>query len=44
MIYTMSALNHPRSLTSLRLTTDEFDQQSEKDFSLCHEFGGELLK
>lgn len=32
------------SLTSLRLTTNEFNQQSEKDFSFCYEFGGGLFK
>jgi len=31
------------SLTSLRLTTDEFDKESENDFGLCRGLGGELF-
>jgi hypothetical protein len=32
------------SLIGLRFTTDEFDQQSEKVFRFCGEFGQELFK
>ena len=45
MISIASALIHSgQSLTNLRFIPDEFDQQSEKDFSFCCVFGGALFK